>query len=96
MAFKYGVYGLSTTITSENRKSFLPAFEFETMEDEENVNNIAVDGLKIFNEIYEFKSKSFIAPNYNWGKSLEEAYHYLTVVESVCRVNYLLEVKNAT
>lgn len=30
-----------------------------------------------------------------WGKDLEEAYHFLTVVESVCRVNYLLEIKNA-
>lgn len=30
-----------------------------------------------------------------WGKDLEEAYHFLTVVESACRVNYLLEVKNA-
>ena len=30
-----------------------------------------------------------------WGKDLEDAFHYLTVVESACRVNYLLEVKNA-
>lgn len=33
---------------------------------------------------------------FSWGKDLEEAYHFSTVVESVCRVNYLLEVKNAT
>jgi L-fuculose-phosphate aldolase len=30
-----------------------------------------------------------------WGKDLEEAFHFLTVVESACRVNYLLEIKNA-
>ncbi|OGI11442.1 MAG: hypothetical protein A2Y40_09645 [Candidatus Margulisbacteria bacterium GWF2_35_9] len=32
---------------------------------------------------------------FSWGKDLEEAYHYLTVCESACRVNYLLENKNA-
>ncbi|MGD9153057.1 MAG: class II aldolase/adducin family protein [Gammaproteobacteria bacterium] len=32
---------------------------------------------------------------FSWGKNLEEAYHFLTVVESASRVNYLLEVKNA-
>jgi len=30
-----------------------------------------------------------------WGNNLEEAYHFLTVTESACRVNYLLEIKNA-
>ncbi len=28
---------------------------------------------------------------YSWGKNLEEAYHYLSVVESACRINYLRE-----
>jgi L-fuculose-phosphate aldolase len=31
-----------------------------------------------------------------WGESLEEAYHYMTVVESVCKINYLLGMNNAT
>jgi len=30
-----------------------------------------------------------------WGETLEEAYHYVTAVESVCRLNYLVEIKNA-
>lgn len=72
LAFDLGVYGLSTTITSERRKSFLPAFDFETKDEEEYGNHIVKDGLKIFKEIYGFGSKSFIAPNYVWGKSLEK------------------------
>lgn len=71
LAFDLGVYGLSTTITSEKRKSFLPAFDFETKEEEKIVNTIVKDGLRIFKEQYGFNSKSFIAPNYTWGKSLE-------------------------
>lgn len=82
LAFDLGVYGLSTTITSEKRKSFLPAFDFETEDEEKNGNIIAKDGLKIFKEIYGFSSKSFIAPNYIWGKSLEKTLN-------ICGVKYI-------
>lgn len=70
-AFEMGVYGISTTITSEKRKSFLPAFDFENEEEENLANIIVSDGLKIFEDIFGFKSKSFIAPNYTWSQSLE-------------------------
>ncbi len=71
LAFELGVYGLSTSVTSEKRKSFLPAFDFENKKDEEVANCIAKDGLSIFEEVFGYKSASFIAPNYTWGRSLE-------------------------
>lgn len=73
LAFDLGVYGLSTTITSEKRKSFLPAFDFENEQEEQQANAIAVDGLSIFEHIFGYKSTSIIAPNYIWGKSLENS-----------------------
>lgn len=73
LAFDFGVYGLSTSITSESRKSFLPAFDFENSNEEMIVNEIALEGLNIFSKIFGYKSKSFIAPNYVWGKSLEKS-----------------------
>jgi len=73
LAFDFGVYGISTTITSEQRKSYLPAFDFDNDEEEVAVNDIAVDGLEIFRNMFGFKSESFIAPNYTWGRSLEKA-----------------------
>jgi len=82
LAFDLDVYGLSTTITSEKRKSFLPAFDFETEEEEKYGNMIVKDGLRIFKEIYGFNSKSFIAPNYTWSKSLEKSL-------SDCGVKYI-------
>ena len=72
LAFDLGVYGLSIAITSEKRKSFLPAFDFENKMTEQQANDIAVDGLSVFEEIFGYKSTSFIAPNYAWGKSLEK------------------------
>lgn len=72
LAFDLGVYGLSTNVTSEKRKSFLPAFDFTNKEEETMVNGIAADGLRLFEEMFGYKSTSFIAPNYTWGKSLEK------------------------
>lgn len=72
-AFDNGVYGLSAHITREKRKSFLPAFDFENKQEELKINEIAIDGLHLFEELFGFKSKSIIAPNYTWGKSFEAA-----------------------
>jgi len=72
LAFENGVYGISTKLTSEKRKSFLPAFDFENTQEEQQAIDIVTDGLQIFEEIFGFKSKSFIAPNYTWGRSLEK------------------------
>ena len=82
LAFDLGVYGVSTIITSEKRKSFLPAFDFENKEEEMQVNAIAADGLAVFEEIFGYKSTSFIAPNYTWGRSLEKTL-------SECGVRYI-------
>ena len=82
LAFDLGVYGLSTTITSEKRKSFLPAFDFENKIEEVQANAIAKAGLSIFEEIFGYKSSSFIAPNYTWGRSLEK-----TIAD--CGVKYI-------
>ena len=72
-AFDNRVYGISTNITIEKRKSFLPAFDFETYEEEQEANVIVKDGLRIFKELFGFTSESFIAPNYTWSQSLEKS-----------------------
>lgn len=72
IAFDNGVYGISTIITAEKRDSFLPAFDYKNLEEEQFVNEIAADGLRIFNELIGYKATSFIAPNYIWGKPLEK------------------------
>ena len=71
-AFELGVYGVAVQMYSQIRKSYLPAFDFETKKEEFSANEIAKDGLRIFEDLFGFSSKSFIAPNYTWGKSLEK------------------------
>ncbi len=72
LAFNYKVYGISTKITEEKRSSYLAAFDFETKEEQEQLNVIAKESLEIFKEIFGYQSKSFIFPNYIWDRSLEK------------------------
>lgn len=71
-AFELGVYGISTTVTTEKRKTFLAAFDFENPKDEKQVIEIAKDGLRIFIKLFGFRSESLIAPNYVWSRDLEK------------------------
>lgn len=72
LAFQHGVYGVSTTISTVPRRSFLPAFDYDNAQQESTVNEIARDGLSMFTDLFGAHSESFIAPNYTWGKSLEK------------------------
>ena len=73
VAFKHQVYGVSTNISTEKRRSFLPALDYEN---NEQFNSIVkpslIEGQKLFEEFFGFSSKSFIAPNYTWDEKVEE------------------------
>ena len=72
LSFDYKLFGLSTNITSETRASYLAALDFDNNEELELGKNILVEGLKIFQEIFKYSSKSFIAPNYIWSNELNQ------------------------
>ncbi len=72
LAFDSGMFGISTTITSEKRKSYLAAFEVCEEHDIEYVKNIIADGLKLFGSLFGYSPESFIAPNYIWPSQIEQ------------------------
>jgi len=72
LGFDLGFYGLSTTIATKQRPSFLAALRFDDAEGEREVSRIVTDGLRIFRQLMGYPSRSFIAPNYTWGRSLEK------------------------
>jgi hypothetical protein len=72
LAFDNNLFGLSTTITTENRESFLAAFDAHDKIDKDQKVNIVQDGLNHFRLIFGYQSKSFIAPNYIWPSEFEE------------------------
>ena len=71
MAFESEMFGISTTITAEKRRSYLSAFDFDHPSELESHRQIISEGLSLFSEIFNTKSKTFIAPNYVWHRSLE-------------------------
>ena len=71
MAFDNNLYGISTKITSENRKSYMAALEFEDISELTWQKQMLSNGLNLFDEIFGYKSMSFIAPNYTWSSELE-------------------------
>ena len=75
LAFDHQLFGLSTNITAEKRKSFLAALDFEDEADQVCKQEIIDSGLAHFVSIFGFHSESFIAPNYTWGNDLLPILH---------------------
>jgi len=71
-AFDHGIFGISTNITTEKRKSYLAALDFDDISELENHRLILKEGLDIFEKIFGYRSASFIATNYIWHHKLEK------------------------
>ncbi len=73
LAFDHGLFGLSTTITSEKRRSYLASFDYDNIEQYPEIQQTIIDAGNMFKSIFGYKSESFIAPNYFWDNKVEEA-----------------------
>jgi hypothetical protein len=71
LAFDYGLFGISTSITTENRKTFLAALELDTLTELEAQKKMLEEGLTLFENIFNYRSESFIATNYIWHPWIE-------------------------
>jgi hypothetical protein len=73
LAFDHGMFGVSTTITSEKRPSYLAPLEIDTPADETAALESLVDGVARFVALFGYPPLSFIAPNYIWFDKAEYA-----------------------
>jgi hypothetical protein len=70
LAFENGLFDLSDSLViTEN--SFMDALDIETNCDISNLNVILKDGLDLFEKIFGYRSKTFIAPCYVWPSEIE-------------------------
>jgi len=72
MTFDFKMFGISTDISNENRKSYMASFNYENAVEIENQKKILREAQEIFTKKFGYKSQSFIAPNYVWSPKLEE------------------------
>jgi hypothetical protein len=73
LAFDLKLFGLSTIISNENRKSYLAAYDVNDIEGLDQIKAIIFDGLSIFKQIFGYTTKTFIAPNYTWPTQIEQS-----------------------
>jgi len=73
-AFDAGVFGVSTTATSENRKSYLASYDWSDLASRDFILKSIAEGLFLFKSLFGFESLSSIAPNYVWHKDVERVY----------------------
>src|SRR5690554_612507 len=72
LAFKHQFFGLTTKTSSQYQTNYLAAYRAESEEELKSINSILAEGLKDFEDVFGFKSKSFIACNYVWPEELEK------------------------
>ncbi len=60
-----------TTYSGKDDYSFMEAFDWDSPDDIKQHETIIAEGLQIFERHFGFRSKSFIAPCYNWDTKLE-------------------------
>jgi hypothetical protein len=75
LAFEKEIFGLSFITSDEIKVPFLGSLIYTNKKEFENISSAIIEGGEIFEDIFNFKSKSMIAPLYSWSKSLEKSMH---------------------
>lgn len=71
IAFEFGFFGLKTKTSSKLQNHYLAAYRAENPNELKQIENITEEGLKMFEDTFGFKSKTFIGCNYTWPLELE-------------------------
>ena len=71
-AFQYRVFGISLSDKNTKRRNLMSALDFDDYSEAEEKKEIVRDGMNIFEEIFGFRSASFIATTYIWDAAIEK------------------------
>ncbi len=63
LAFDSRFFGISTNITTEDRPSYMAAFDLDRVEEVSKQEIVLKEGLELFNKLFGFSPRSFVAPN---------------------------------
>lgn len=72
-AFRFGMCGIAPKAHPELGNQMMKALYAETEKEQQQIDAIVKEGLRLFEQFWGFKSKSFIAPCYCWSESSEKA-----------------------
>ena len=71
-AFKYKTFGIPLSETVSMRKNMMSALDYEDKSEMEFQKGIIHEGIDIFEQLFGFRSKSFISTCYIWDSALEK------------------------
>ena len=71
LAFENQLFGISTNITTEKRKSYLAALDWDEESDLAYHKELLSKGLDLFEDLFKYRSASYIATNYTWHPDIE-------------------------
>jgi hypothetical protein len=73
IAFNHNVYGISTIVSSQLRHSYLPEFDYSSLNDYIGFMSSSLrDASNAFEDMFGYYPESFIATNYIWSENVEE------------------------
>jgi len=78
LAFDYGFLDLRNNI-HDSKNAYLYPYDSANAAELEYQMTSLIEGLKLFEELFGYKSLSFIAPGYIWGRNLAKTTHELGV-----------------
>lgn len=70
--FEHGFWGHTIRDRNARRRYFLAAYDYSSSEEKDYVCRVATEGMKLFEEMFGYKSRSFIAPNFVWSAEIEK------------------------
>jgi hypothetical protein len=74
--FDQFITGLPSSISQEKHRDFQRAFDYDRIEDRNESWQIIDDACRLFQDIWGFKSNSFVAPNFFWDDHIEKSLIY--------------------
>jgi hypothetical protein len=70
-AFRFGMCGIAPKAHPEKGNKMMNALLAENEKEEVTISGIVTEGLRMFEELWHFKSKTFVAPCYLWNEKTE-------------------------
>lgn len=70
-AFEHGMCGIAPKDNPERGNQIMNALKADNADEQKAINRIVAEGLNMFEEMWGFKSKTFVAPCYLWNESVE-------------------------
>lgn len=73
LAFDFGTFGLTSAVDSRIKNNYMGAFNSGLDEDIKDYDTVITEGQQLFDQLFGYKSESFIATTYTWSPKIEES-----------------------